>query len=97
MKKVIFPDNTKTVNISNVTSQRFYGWEMRGTKGLIHAADYNRGGFKAYSPNYLTSGNAISIPEDNGATLKSLIENLVKIAEVYEFETAKELFKWLSE
>jgi len=97
MKKVINTDRD-TVNVSEVDSDKFYGFVQNHTnlKGFISRISYCSGDYQAKAITDLTEGN--SWPIHTRSNLKDAIDNLLnKNFTVYQFDTSKELFTWLAE
>lgn len=89
MKKVIL-NEPKTTPIEKVDHNRFfYGASVDGAKHLIFRTD--RG--------YYSTLNTHKLPGTfDGAFIEVVIRSIVsRGGDVFEFETGKELFKWLSE
>lgn len=96
MKKVV--QSTPVVTVDNVADNKFYGVLAKGdVKCFISRKDFNDGDFIVRSSRKLTQGN--SYDSFNNNCLRTMITKLVEHEnfEVFEFDTAKELFKWLAE
>ena len=98
MKKVVIKEVVQEVSINNLSLDKYYGIkESPNWKGFITQSDYESNRFVTLCSEELTRGNGWEI-HNNCRSLKTLIERLLKSNfEVYEFDTHKELFKWLSE
>lgn len=98
MKKVVIKQVVAEVSIKDLSVKKYYGVkENLGIKGFITQSDFDTNRFVALCTDEVTRGN--NWPAFDGCrSLKTLTEKLIKAKfEVYEFETYKELFKWLSE
>lgn len=104
MKTVLkqLPEQNVTL-VENVNSSKYYGVREKFepyNKGFIARERYERGNFVIRCIDGLTNGNQWSKLNDNGfETLEDVIEWLLKGIpfEVYEFDTAQELMRWLAE
>ena len=98
MKEVI--TEIPQVNIRNVaetTPSKYYAFRHRksGMTGFIVQAVYCQGCFHALSSEGLTYHN--TFPDYKADCIVDIISNLLKDGnKVYEFDTAKEMFAWLS-
>jgi len=104
MKTVVLKQETNIVEASNVDDNKYYGTVKKASpegKGFIVRTLYGdsngRSTYKLMSINYFTKGN--SFESFDGYSLFGLIKELLKnnSFDIYEFDTPKELFKWLAE
>ena len=96
MKKVIIDKDSATVSIKSVTSTKYYGVSWGDKKGFITRENYRCDCFILVDSKGLTK-NARTFNID-APTLKECFNNAIDAGlDVYEFDTAKELFSWLSE
>ena len=97
MKKVISEQN-KTVEVSEVVDGKYYGVFYRGNKGFI-TYDMQRSHYVSSLDGVTCGGNLLHqvCKGDADNDFVEFVRELTAISEVYEFETSKELFKWLSE
>ena len=93
------PPTIPTVPVDQVSIHKFYGTEnSTGERGFITRKRYDSGDFFARSLRALTNGNGWhnyskpSLPE-----LISCLKDRPTPWDVYEFDTARELFTWLLE
>jgi hypothetical protein len=97
MKRVINPFPTLCVSTHDVSISKYYGVKHHGgPKGFITSTGYRKS-FYTFSEDKLTIGNGWGREYSN---LKELIGYLLGVNlpfEVYEFDTAKEMFKWLAD
>jgi hypothetical protein len=94
-------DSPTVVQASNVDSNLYYGILRKEdkSKGFITRELYNQGKHIVSIIYELTNGNGPRI-EDNVdySDLSSVINNLITgHSEVFEFDTPKQLMKWLAE
>ena len=100
MKQVIInqpPQNT--VSIDKVSDNKYYGVEaVKGDKGFIANKDYSTNNYEFRCRDSLTKGN-----KWNGFSSRNLDKAIRswlmfndENRQVYEFDTAEELFDWLS-
>ena len=97
MKKVVIKIEASQTLLSKVSSEKYYGIvNKQGDKGLITRQDYESGDYLVYVADHITKGNGFGYRKSN---LKELLKVHVdsSMFQVYEFDTHKELFKWLSE
>lgn len=98
MKKVISvcPILQDFVKTSDVSTEAYIGF-MRGpsgSRGYVTQEGYKFGQFVCRSFDHVTYGNGW--PEINYSILRVLLEDLLsKGFEVFVFQTAKELMRWL--
>lgn len=95
MKQVIFSDtNNLVVNVEKTTPYKFYGIEYEGRKAFVTMTTYKTGRVVAISnvdPNW---GNMYGNHCDS---LREMLDYANSRGDtVYEFNTAKELFSWMS-
>lgn len=96
MKKVVIKQELKEVSVSNLSTDKYYGIK-EVSKGFISQSDYDSNRFIVLCVMGITLGNSWG-SYSNCRSLKTLTEKLISDGfEVYEFDTYKELFKWLSE
>lgn len=97
MKKVVIKKELKEVSIDLVSVEKYYGIEEFDNKGFITQAQFESDKFITICTTEITKGNGW--PSYNKCkNIHSLISRLiVDDITVYEFDTHKELFKWLSE
>jgi hypothetical protein len=87
---------------SAVSKSKYYGIQQKVNgckKGFLHRERFNLGNYSIRCIDYLTEGNSWDIPEWRSSELQVTIEILIKDErgfDVYEFDTAKELFLWLA-
>lgn len=95
MKKVVKVTPNNIVNTTDVSLTKYYGILCCDSKGFISRTSYKHGNFIVYRETELTNGNYYII---NYKTLKDAIEAIIDYhnSEVFEFNTAKELFAWLA-
>ena len=97
MKKVKAINNL-TVEPKNVNNKKYYGFSVaphkQDNKGFIARLYYKCDKYRAFSTYSLTEGNGY----DQSDTLVGLVTKLeaTEVFDVYEFDTSKELFEWLS-
>ena len=104
MKEVLKKIEVVSVDISEVSVSKFYGAEKTtdGRKAFIIRSQHSEDGFVVISTKEMTDGNCY--PSYAGSTLKQAIVNLKAGSDnefrvefrVFEFDTSKELFKWLA-
>lgn len=95
MKKVV-NEKEKEVAISACNVNKYYGFYSKNAscKGFIAREDFENGKFTAYCTEHITEGNNF----DSTNTFEDCLKMLVSRGfQVYEFDTYKQLFKWLSE
>src|SRR3972149_3290820 len=110
MKKVIISsDAEKEVDINNINETKCYAFHHKNygrcffmRKQYKSTTDFNNTEDNKYvciTPRYLTIGDKISFPDGIGRTLDSAIKYIMNELkfQVYEFNYAQEMFKWLSE
>lgn len=97
MKKVIIKVENELVEVSNVDEEKYYGMQgLHSNKGFVVQSQFKSGNFKILSSESFTYGNGWSDYENNN--LISMFNRILKDNKtIYEFDTSKELFKWLSE
>ena len=96
MKEVVIRKTSKQTSVSKVSVLKYYGIEDNGDKAFITQSEYNSNNFIALSPDHLTQGN--SYFTDCTKNLEGILTEFINLGfVVYEFDTYKELFKWLSE
>ena len=97
MKKVILNESqVATIVLDDVTSDKYYGAQIRDRKGFISRQGYGQGDFRLYAVDSVTVGNAWSFFDF--PILSTVISRILDANNnVFEFDTAKELFKWLAE
>jgi len=98
MKEVItVKTKQKTVEASKVSSIKYYGvLDSVKDRGFITRSEFESGDYIVLSTVEVTEGNGYFT--DTTESLSELITSLVNSGiKVYEFDTYKELFKWLSE
>lgn len=103
MKQVMneIPPATTTL-LRDTTIFKCYGvLHISGDKGFIHRDDFLEGKFRIRCSHSITGGNQWKDKRWNSASLYSVIKNILNDPNenftVFEFDSAKELFKWLSE
>lgn len=95
------PPVSNIVYIDNVSTEKYYGiinkMSIEKQKGLIIQENFNYGVYKVYAIDKITNGNKWSQYERE--SLKGVILALLHttLFTIHEFDTAKEIFKWLSE
>lgn len=97
MKTVILGEVTQ-VSCENADPQKYYGVLIRDIdKGFITQETYCKGNFRVLASYDLTEGNNYS--NFTGAvTLAEFVKEIIQRGEqVFEFDSYKELFKWLAE
>ena len=96
MKEVIVTKQ-KTVPASKVSQSKYYGIrDTIGDRGFISRSEFDSGEYIVLCRVDITMGNGYNV--DSTQSLPKLITSLVSGGiKVYEFDTYKELFKWLSE
>ena len=101
MREVLKKVEVVSVDISEVSVSKFYGVDAtsNGRKAFIVRSQQCTDKFVVISTHEMTDGNCY--PSKVGNSLKQTIENLKagndNAFRVFEFDTAKELFKWLSD
>jgi hypothetical protein len=98
MKEVItVKTKLKTIEASKVSPIKYYGVrDSVGDRGFITRSEYESGDYIVLCVEEVTEGNGYYT--DTTESLSELITSLVNLEfKVYEFDTYKELFKWLSE
>jgi hypothetical protein len=96
MKEVVIRKISKQTEVSKVSESKYYGIEDRGDKAFITQSEYDSNNFILLATEALTLGNAYSTRCTEN--LEVLLTELINTGfVVYEFDTYKELFKWLSE
>ena len=98
MKEVItVKTKQKTVEASKVSPIKYYGvLDSVKDRGFITKSEYESGDYMVLGTDGITEGNGYYT--DTTESLSELITSLVNSGiKVYEFDTYKELFKWLSE
>lgn len=90
-------EQVETVSVSQVDQSKYYGVErfQQECRGFVTRGDYNVGSFILAATESVTNGNGWTQYRDED--LGRMIRFIIKRRKVYEFDTAKELFKWLSE
>ena len=97
MKQVILESLPVNISVKEVDEKKFY--ILHNTEnndyGLIHSRNYPTNDYVAFSLLSFTMGN--SYVSTNG-NLNTYIENMLQVpyVEVFEFDTAKEMFKYLA-
>ena len=97
MKKVVFATSPpEKVIVTQASPNKYYGYLNGEVKGFISRDDYRRGPYRARSLNLLTMGNCLGVtPTDS---LVDLIIALLGLSiVVFEFDTDKELIRWLAQ
>jgi hypothetical protein len=98
MKEVItVKTKLKTIEASKVSPNKYYGvLDNAGDRGFITRSEYESGDYIVLCTYGVTAGNGYyaETTESLSELVTSLVNSEVK---VYEFDTYKELFKWLSE
>jgi hypothetical protein len=98
MKEVIVvKTKQKTIEASKVSPTKYYGvHDTIGDRGFITRSEFESGDYIVLCTVDITRGNGYNV--DSTRFLSELITSLIsKGIKVYEFNTYKELFKWLSE
>ncbi len=103
MKQVI-NCSTNTITNAQVDNNKFYGIQQKkyrgndlGRKGFIQRQSYNSGNYRLSSIDGITRGNMWDTPRWQHNDLSILIRVLNDDPQgfnVYEFNTANELFTW---
>ena len=100
MKKLILnqvPSDTITIDHLNLEGPHnfYYGVATSTSKGFISRRHFNFGEFRVHAIHAITNGNEWCY---TGTSLEALLKVLLNAnAQVFVFNTNKELFKWLSE
>lgn len=98
MKEVItVKTKQKTIEASKVSPSKYYGVrDSVGDRGFITRSEYESGNYIVLCTPGVTEGNGYNVntTESLSELITSLVNSKIK---VYEFDTHKELFKWLSE
>lgn len=103
MKKVVDSNRCKEIEISNIDDTKFYGVSTKVfgvfKKGFISRASYSGGEFIVFLLDELTKGNALDRNRflSSHMDLKDFIFSLIKLADVYQFDTGEELALWLAQ
>lgn len=86
-----------TLDPANVRSNNYYGviQKHRGDKGFVSTSSY-KGRFIILCVDSLTTGNSFAGCESY-ATLKELCTENQERFTIFQFDSYKELFKWLAE
>jgi len=86
-----------TLDPTDVRSDKYYGIIPKegGDKGFVSASPY-QGEFTILFVDSLTTGKSFAICESY-ATLKELCTENQEHFTIFQFDTYKELFKWLAE
>jgi hypothetical protein len=98
MKKVVI--DQKEVPLDLISLKKYYGiLFISGSKGFITRELYNQGKHIVFIIYELTNGNGPRIEDHvDYSDLSSVINDLIiRHAEVFEFDTPKQLMKWLAE
>jgi hypothetical protein len=96
MKEVVIRKISKQTPVLKVSVLKYYGIEDNGDKGFITQSEYDSNNFVVLATEALTMGNSYCTHCTNN--LEGILTGLINIGfVVYEFDTHKELFKWLSE
>lgn len=95
MKTVIIPKSDVTSTcVSQTQDCKFYGIQrLNGDKGFITRENYKQGKYIARCLNLLTTGN--SFTDFEGDTLQECLCCGTETFTAYEFESVKELLRWL--
>lgn len=92
--KQLPPSEPITV-VSNADPNKYYGIELWHDKGFILRKEYKEGSYTGIAADLMTQGN--SWDGINSESLPETITNALDAGfSVFEFETSKELFAWLS-
>jgi hypothetical protein len=100
--EIIIYSPQPTKPLSEASIAKCYGTIINGNKCYIAKPNYCEEIFKVYGPSVISSPDRNSLTVGNSYFRESsLNEILIKLAKfdhpIYEFESAKELFKWMIE
>jgi predicted SPOUT superfamily RNA methylase MTH1 len=96
MREAISTIEDGYIQIKDISPQKYYGFETHESKGFVSRVE-NGDGENAYVAVYaddITTGTYMPMAYEN-PTLENFMEELIHYANVYEFETAPELYQWL--
>ena len=95
--KIQVINEAPTINPSDVRSDKYYGMihKYGGGKGFVSALPY-KGKFIILCAIALTEGNCFSGFE-NCVTIQDAVTKAQNMFTIFQFDTHKELFKWLAE
>ena len=96
MRKVIPKQDSVAVRLlEDVVSNKYYGVFGYKIKGFITRESFDSGNFYVATSRNITNGNRFC--DYYGDNVNAVIEGLLSNNyEVYEFDTANDLFKWLA-
>jgi hypothetical protein len=97
MKQVVIEVPKNVVAADETIDSRFYGVDSGSSKGFICRSKYRTGPFTSFCGDNLTNGNTWSLDPEHSNSLQVAIKEYIRRGfSVFEFESYKELFKWLA-
>ena len=99
MKRVVKQMTEETVHIDQLSTDKYYGIQVRDEKGFIATSGYYSGQYQLRASDHLTIANQWADEQHFNNITQACKWWLDKQdnGQVYEFDTPKELFQWLAE
>lgn len=97
MKQVILPNNKNLVPATQCIDAKFYGVLFSRCAGVIRRREYgSAAGYSVYILEDITTANRWD--SYDGENIPDIANRLLRVgAEIFEFDTAKEMLLWATE